>query len=188
MKKGKIICFFCDIMGTINGNQKNNDIDYENFAEILIKIKEKSSVDKIIFSLISSDLPQLVMDEKQILSRYLDSPIEFGYQFFINGFIDLDDKSIIQGNIGKVYQIIEYCKYLGEFYDIQSIYFADDCKMYQEMLSDILSEYKSNDRLISIVPKNNRGLCELNEMLDKKIKVTGTTINSKILLLQSKKY
>ena len=38
----KIICFFCDITGTLKGRNKNSDLDYKNLASNLLKLMEKT--------------------------------------------------------------------------------------------------------------------------------------------------
>ena len=62
-----IICFCCDIQGTISGKLKNNPHDYEKLNELLLCLKEKYNVDYIMFSLFSSDNYESVEQQKREL-------------------------------------------------------------------------------------------------------------------------
>lgn len=58
----KIICIFCDITGTIIGKRKNSNEDYKNFINIINDIRKYDEADYLIFSLISSDSKDVVLE------------------------------------------------------------------------------------------------------------------------------
>lgn len=179
-KKEKVICFFCDIMGTLIGSNKANDADYELFTKLLLKLKEEQGVQKIIFSLISSDNFEFVLDEENTLSSFFGNLITLGEQFFDKGFIDIDGCVEIKKNKGKVFTIYNYCNELSNKYDIQKIYYADDCEMYHDMLKTILNETKFNNKIISFIPSNNIGIAELNQLLNRELSEPFEIENSKL--------
>lgn len=163
----KIACFFCDIRGTIIGNKKVEDCEYQEFNNILIELKKEIYVDFIIFSLISTDSKDSVFFQQNILKKYLDQSIHFGKQFFGDGYINVQEV-IYQEMLGKPLQISRYIKELEEKYRIRKIYYADDCEIYHEMLSNFLEDSNWHQKLCSIIPCENHGLTEVNQLVKTK--------------------
>lgn len=152
----KILCLFCDITGTIIGKNINVSSDYQDFNRILNDIGKKEYVDYILFSLISCDSKEVVLDHLHTLKQYLNSSVFFGKQFFENGFINNED-IIYEEMLGKPMQIYRYIKELEEKYSVQKIYYVDDCEMYHELLS-YYAEYENwTQKLHSIMPSKNKG-------------------------------
>lgn len=160
----KVACFFCDITGTIIGNKKNENSDYQIFNNILAELKQKTYVDFIIFSLISTDSKEVVFNQQNILKQYLDKPVYFGKQFFENGYIN-NHEIVYQEILGKPLQIYKYIKELEEKYFIHEIYYVDDCEIYHEILSFYAKVNNWNEKLYSIIPSENNGLTEVNKLL-----------------------
>lgn len=159
-----ILCLFCDITGTINGSKTNVSSDYQDLNRILNDIKMKEYVDYILFSLISCDSKEVVLTNLHKLKQYLNNNIFFGKQFFENGFIDSEDV-VYEEMLGKPIQICRYIKELEEKYHIQKVYYVDDCEMYHELLS-YYAEYEDwTEKLRSIIPLENKGLSEVNQLL-----------------------
>lgn len=162
-----VACFFCDIMGTIIGNKKIEDCDYQEFNNILTELKKEIYVDFIIFSLISTDSKDVVFFQQNILKKHLDQSVYFGKQFFENGYIN-NRKVIYQNMLGKPLQISKYIEELDEKYSIKKIYYADDCKIYHEILSFFAEDSNWNQKLCSIIPSENNGLIEVNQLVKTK--------------------
>lgn len=71
----RIVIFFSDIMGTILGSIPNQPEDYYKFNELLSKIREKEDADKIIFSLISTDIKEAVSSMHNHMSHFISEPV-----------------------------------------------------------------------------------------------------------------
>lgn len=165
----KISIFFCDIRGTIHGNnQKNTLNDYQLFSKQIDKLKEQEDNDEFLFSLISSDKMEFIQEQCQILAATLGKNVRLGYQIFENGYIN--DSQIFSFPTGKPFQIITYLNELKKRYIINKIYFADDCEFEHFLISNLLNP-EDQKKLVSIIPKNKLGLQELNHLLDSEIKL-----------------
>lgn len=166
-----IICFFCDIQGTICGKLKNSPHDYEKLNELLLHLKEKNNVDYIMFSLFSSDNYESVEQQKRELEKYLEFPIILGKQFFESGYIE--DKKVIRIHTKqydtKIDQIIGCLNELKRDYIIDKVYYVDDSSLLHEIL-EITQEYSLNE-ITSIIPKMKNGLSEVNQLLEEKINI-----------------
>ncbi len=172
----KIIIFFCDIRGTIIGSEKNSSVDYQTFNKILLNLIEQEQANYIVFSLVSSDNNLIVKNEKNNLTEHLFEPIIFGKQFFSNGYI-INNISYDETH-DKIQQILNYTAELEKDYIISKIYYADDCKFFHELLTDIMFQDNFHDDIFkSIIPKDNIGLKELNAIMEKDV------IHSKKFLL-----
>lgn len=164
----KIACCFSDITGTIIGKRSNTTLDYRNFNDILLKVMQINHADFILFSLISTDHEEVIMNQQIILSEYLNWPIYFGKHFFENGYID-QEHTIYQNMLGKPYVINRYVEELLQKYWIQKIYFIDDCEMYHEMLFFFAEDGHWDQLLHSIIPREQEGLGEINRLLKREI-------------------
>lgn len=129
--------FFCDIVGTLQGKSKNEKEDYENFNNLILKIKEQNHSDYLFFSLLSSDNLESVKQQSDCLKIYFSNSISTQKQFFNYGYID--GNHIVTGVSGKCEQMIDYLKELSSMYSIDKIILADDLKFSHEMMN-ILSE------------------------------------------------
>ncbi len=159
----RIICFFCDIMGTILGKGENDMSQYQKFSELLAKLKEKEDADYIVFSLISSDGIEVIAQMQDILYSYIGETVVFGKQFFGDGYFTIDGK-VTKTSPGKIMQIIEYVKELEGRYKVGKVYYADDCKIFHDMLSCL--EDKLSFKIRSIIPQQNEGIFEVNQILE----------------------
>lgn len=70
----------------------------------------------------------------------------------------------------------DYIKELSQNHKIVSVYYADDIKMYYDLLSIIAEEENWDFSLHSIIPTKNVGIAEVNKLLEKS---TQKTINLK---------
>lgn len=164
----KIIIFFCDIRGTIIGNEQNSITDYQFFNNLLLEIKNLEQVDYIIFSLISSDNNIIVSNEQNILNNYFNNNIIFGKQFFDNGYI-IDNAIYNDNKKGKIEQILNYTKELEQKYIVAKIYYADDCEFFHDILNELIFYENQNNLFKSIIPKEHIGLKELNLIISNNI-------------------
>lgn len=158
----KLVIFFCDISGTIDGGKKNYPIDYREFNVLLRKLKEKDEADILLFSLVSSDNKDVVTRYNNTLCSYLDDKITMGKQFYDMGYIEADRSN--SAVIGKVWQILNYLNELKETYQIKRIYLADDIKLTPEVLTELLGQ-ENQEKFEPIIPIHKDGLSEVNDMI-----------------------
>lgn len=161
----KAVIFFCDITGTINGNIENSIEDYKHFVSLLTTIREENETENMIFSLVSTDNPEIIQKEISLLKNFFTESITIGKQFFENGYIE--ECQEIPFVKGKPFQILNYIKELQNKYEIIKVYFADDTQIYHEILFELAECFQfPTDQIISIIPKNNQGLSKLNELIE----------------------
>lgn len=164
----KIICFFCDIRGTLKGCNKNSDLDYKNFTANLLKLMEKFEANYLLISIISTDKYDIVNNTKKELQDKLNSSVFlFNRIFFENGYIV--DNKINYKDASKPNQIIEFLDELEKKFDIKSIIYADDCEIFHEIVDSLAEEKNYHSKIISIIPQKKEGLSELNDLLESKI-------------------
>ena len=175
------ICFFCDISGTLNGTEKNKEVDYQNLNKNLQLLMNKFNADCLLFSLVSSDNYHSVNDTMKKIRESLDSPILLRKQFFDKGYI-LDNEPYYHSSC-KTDQIMGFLAEAEKDFNIKSIIYADDCTIFHDILT-ILAEEKYH--ITSIIPQNNEGLCELNKLLETFIQQKGKTLSMGINPLQHK--
>jgi hypothetical protein len=161
---------FSDISGTIHGSVANTIKDYNNFNDLLIKLKEANNSDVVIFSLVSSDKSEIIKKEMTLLRKFLNKDIIlFGKQFFDSGYIWNDEKHEFVS--GKPMQILKYIDDLKNRFDVVKVYYADDVKIYHEIIFTLIDEFNLNlAQLESIIPEGNDGLYGLNNLIEDKIK------------------
>lgn len=164
----KIVVYFSDIVGTIMGHKNNMVEDYQQFCNLLSQIKANEQPDEIIFSLISSDTYQVVSNVHRVIDPFIMQTVTYGRQFFDAGYYT-QNEVIQKTSSGKTWSILEYIKELSKNYEIISIYYVDDVKMYYDFLSIIAEEEHWNFSLHSITPTKNVGLAEVNELLEENI-------------------
>lgn len=158
--------YFSDIMGTINGNSKNIEADYDKFNELLKRIKAQDESDEVVFSLISTDEARIVKGVQDTVRPYIQDTVTFGRQYFDKGYYT-DDGSVTPLVASKATHIIDYLNGLLETDDdIASIYFVDDVEMYHVMLKHLINKGLA-DRLHTIIPIKKDGLSETNELLER---------------------
>lgn len=167
----KIVVYFSDIVGTIIGCKNNMDNDYQQFSYLLSQIKEKEQSDEIIFSLISSDNYQVVYSLHQLINSFIIETVTYGRQFFDSGYYT-ENEIVQKTSSGKVWYMADYIKELSQNHKIVSVYYADDIKMYYDLLSIIAEEENWNFSLHSIIPTKNVGIAEVNKLLEKSIQKT----------------
>ncbi len=165
----KIVVYFSDIVGTIIGRKNNMKEDYQQFCDLLSRIKENEQSDEIIFSLISSDNYQVVSNVHRVINPFIMQTVTYGRQFFDVGYY-IENEVTQKTSFGKAWNIAEYIKELSQNHEIVSIYYVDDVKMYYDLLSIIAEEEHWNFPLHSITPTKNVGLAEVNELLEENIK------------------
>lgn len=176
----KIICFFCDITGTLKGRNKNSDLDYKNLVSNLLKLMEKFEANCLLISLVSTDKYDVVNNTKKELQDKLNSSVFlFNKIFFENGYI-VDDK-INYKRASKPDQIIEFLDELEKKFDIQSIIYADDCEIFHEVVDSLAEEKNYHSKIISIIPQKKEGLSELNDLLESKILKKEKRLSYKII-------
>lgn len=145
--------FFCDIVGTITGID-----DYKTLKEKLEQLRNLYNCDKIIFSLVSSEKRTVVYNYmmKLVESCNRKDKIIFGKQFYDIGYIDFENKEILEGSIysGKVGQIVKYCKELSKNYNFNLVCYADDNA--NELIEELLCETNKNSEVKVLVPNNNK--------------------------------
>ncbi len=165
----RIIVYFSDIIGTILSNS-NIEEDYQQFSYLLSDIKKNEQVDKIIFSLISTDDKDFVSDIQNIIHPFITSTVTYGKQFFQNGYYT--ESGIVQKKYSSKAEVItEYVKELKNNYEIISIYYADDVEMYHTMLSFLAKSNSWKQQLHSIIPTGKTGLAEVNQLLENDIRL-----------------
>jgi len=162
MKSVSIV--FCDITGTLIGKKKNTNEDYKKFVEILTNLQNNDYSDELLFSLTSSDIPEIVIEMIHEFTPFIKNINETKH-FYYNGYIK--NKDIIPYLIGKPFQILDYLNELKKLYNINKIYFFDDSKMNHEILYELLI---NKDKLISIIPENIEGLEDLTKILEETFK------------------
>lgn len=162
----RIVIFFSDIMGTILGSIPNQAEDYYKFNELLSTLREKEDADEIIFSLISTDIKEVVSSVHHQMSNFISEPVVFGRQFFENGYYTDEGTVISKQNLGKPFQIQNYVQSLNEENEIISVYYTDDIEMYHQMLMLLAADSLWIEKLHSIMPKQNIGLSETNSILE----------------------
>lgn len=156
----KITLFFCDIYGTFdNSANKNTDINEEIkiFTNNLEKIKEKNNSDRIIFSFVTTETIETVIEKEALLKENSTSNnIIIGNHFYSKHKADITNKAAL---------MLNYIKELEQKYIIDEIYYADDCEFYHIMLYGLKKIHKVNYFINSIIPKNN-GIIDVNYELE----------------------
>lgn len=156
-EKKKITLFFCDVYGTIDGGFTN--FDCYNFAKLLERIKEQNNSDYLFFSMLSSEVPQVVTSYGEQLSKYFDNNV-----LLIPNFEEADDLRQV-----KVSCALYRVELLKKKYNINSVFLADDMSLLHEMLGEILNEIEGIP-LNSIIPsKGENKLSFINDILTRKI-------------------
>ncbi|MGM9834552.1 MAG: hypothetical protein ACI31M_02075 [Bacilli bacterium] len=158
----KLVIFFCDINGTIDGFKKNSKVDYQEFNFLLKELKEKNQADILLFSLVSNEKKEIVSEYNNIMCSFLDERITIGKQFCDVGY--LESNRFSYSIKGKIWQMINYINELKNIYYIQKIYLADDTEMNSNILLELL-EFENMEKFESIVPRNMEGLSELNSLI-----------------------
>lgn len=112
------ILLLCDIVGTIDLTKTSND--YKNFKDQLELLKSSYNCSQLTFSLVST------LDYKSVLEYYMllssmKNQIDFGVQYFNEGFFEKRNDKILFANkkyISKIYMykdaIIEQGKNVDE--------------------------------------------------------------------------
>lgn len=159
--------FFCDISGTLQGSSKNKEEDYKMFNDLILKIKEQNQSDYLFFSLVSSDNAEILKYQSYQLNKYFNHSISTQKHFFDQGYID--GNLIITGIIGKCTQMIYYLTELSSTYSIDEIILADDIELFHEMMNELSENFIWRNKILSIIPTENKGLEELNDLLTKQI-------------------
>lgn len=162
----KISIYFSDIFGTISGTVPNTEEDYKKLMQLLEKLKTLDGSATIAFSLISSDNQETVMAEKAKIESFSSDSITFGRQFFDLGYHHHDQVTLQDKFSGKSFQMIEYIDDLQKYYDIASIYYADDVEIYQQMMEVASSNRPWSSKLHFITPRLGTGLSETNLLLE----------------------
>lgn len=156
----KITLFFCDIYGTFdNSAEKSTDIKSEIkiFTNNLEKIKEKNNSNKIIFSFVTTETIETIIEKEALLKESSASNnIIIGKHFYSKHKADVTNKAAL---------MLNYIKELEKNYIIDEIYYADDCEFYHLMLYGLKKLYKVNYFINSIIPKNN-GIIDVNYALE----------------------
>lgn len=161
----KMVIYFSDIVGTIIGRKNNTDEDYQQFCDLLSQIKENGDADELIFSLISSDNYQVVTNVHKTMNPFIMQTVTYGRQFFDEGYYTVDGE-FQKTPPGKAWNIAEYITYLSQNYEIVSVYYAEDVKMYHDLLSYIAEEEHWSFSVYSITPTKNIALTEVNKLLE----------------------
>lgn len=160
----KVVLFFCDISGTINGKNLNEVNDYYAFVTNIISLMKENLAENIVFSLVSTDSSEIIQKEIDLLKRFFSNQVITGKQFFEDGYIDNHQK--FQTISGKPFQILNYVKELQKDYEIVKIYFADDTKIYHEILFELADYFNIPvGQIVSLIPEKSQGLAELNELI-----------------------
>mgnify|MGYP004504240309 CR=1 FL=1 len=155
-KRQSITIFFCDVYGTIDGGCSEEEC--KRFAELLEELKEKDNSDLLLFGMLSTEHPDVAKTYEQKISKY-----------FANGIVVIDkheDAEVLRE--AKVSCAIYYIDYLKQYYDINSVFCADDVIFIQEMFSDLLKS-REGITLNSIIPgKEENNLTFINSELENK--------------------
>ncbi len=162
----RISIYFSDIVGTISGSVPNSKEDYKKLVQLLDRIKTLDGSSTVAFSLISSDAQETVMAEKAKIESVSSDSITFGRQFFDLGYNHHNQVTLQDKFSGKSFQMIEYIDDLQKYYDIASIYYADDVEIYQQMMEVASANRPWNSKLHFITPRLGAGLSETNLLLE----------------------
>lgn len=155
--------FFCDNQGTFDNNSPIKNTEILNFLNNLEKIRELNSSDELLFSFVSQDSANTIAKNYELIKKEKkSSKIIFGRQFYDIGYFKNNINHVTKVN-DKVTQILSYVSILMRKYKVVNIYFADDCEFYHYLLTE-LAEF-TNIHIESIIPQNNTGLIELNEII-----------------------
>lgn len=160
----KIVLVLCDIQGTIDGNDENRSCDYEEFNQNLLKLQDMNNVEYVIFSIFSSETAKVVQEKIYTLLKYFDPSIISAKNYFESGCICNDGK-ILKKEKGKIFQIVGFINEMIEKYDIEKVYYIDDCSLYHDFLKVLLEDI--DIQVEHIIPKEKNGLKEVNELLSK---------------------
>lgn len=151
----KVTLFFCDIVGTFDGNQilKIEEEEIQRFVKNLRKIIKQNKTDGLIFSFVTTERKDLVRIMEQKIKPYLkDSDIYIGRHIYNKG----------KGNVAKPSAILLSIESLKEQYDVDSkVYYADDCELYHYILEELNTSYD----ITSIIP-SSCGLVDVNNILE----------------------
>lgn len=164
--------FFCDIVGTFEGNQENRINEIKEFIQKVLTIVEIDQVDHIIFSFISSENMDIVKGCINEITPYLNNQIKLGIQFseeqiYFEGLVKETNM------VGKLEQIVYATKKLEK---VKNVYFADDSEIMQIIVSNFFERKYPEFNLVSFVPgtdsKNflygheQKGIVGLNKIMD----------------------
>lgn len=168
----KMDIFFCDIVGTFEGNQENRVYEVKEFIEKILKLVEIDQVNHIIFSFISSENMEIVKQCINEIKPYLNDQIKLGIQFSEEAIYFEGSVSEINMS-GKLEQILYVTKKLEK---VKNIYFADDSEINQKIISEVLKVKYPNFNIISFVPgteskqffygNEQKGITGLNKIID----------------------
>lgn len=169
MEKGTAM-FFCDIAGTITGDENRED-NLSQFVESLVKIKESNNIDDFYFVFATADSLQYLQAYKDELSDYIEYDlIKFGKQIFEYKSNDLNGSEHLVTKIDQMFNQIKESK-------PDYIYYAEDTPTNRLIAQGIAS--KINCNLITFSPcgevysdfgGNSKGLPGLNEAVSKYLK------------------
>ena len=124
-----------------------------------------NNVGYVMFSIFSSETAKTVQEKKDTLLKYFDSSIIYAKNYFESGCICENGNVIIKNKIGKIFQIVEFINEMLEKYDIEKMYYIDDCSSYHDFLKVLLEDI--DIQVEHIIPKEKNGLKEVNELLSK---------------------
>lgn len=152
--------FFCDISGTITGNEKQREKALTEFSNNLTKLIDENKTTKLLFSFVSTNEHSSINNTISEVKKYITDPrIEFWYNY---GF---DERFKHNGEIehcknGKQLQIMNELKSIKE--PINTIYFADDTILYHRMIEYFFYSKESlAEKLVHFIP--GTGEEEINE-------------------------
>ena len=94
--------------------------------------------------------------------------ITYGRQFFDTGYY-IENGIVQKVPFGKAWNIAEYITELSPNYEIVLIYYADDVKMYYDLLAIIAEEEHWIFSLHTITQTKNIGIAEVNVLLEESI-------------------
>lgn len=167
----KVTLFLCDICGTFDSDApfKINYNELTRFIDNLNKLIIYNKTDKIIFSFVTTEnLDTVIQMEEKLKNHTTNNKICMGEHIYCNG----------TKSVNKPYDIIKYIQRLKLIYNIDNIYYADDCEFYHILLNELKDCYCIEHKFKSIIPKNN-GLKDVNDAIETSLKDKVLSFNYK---------
>lgn len=137
-----ITFFFCDIEGTISGNNKEED--YIKFNELLNKIGKNNNSDEVRFVLFTDNDEQSKKSYEEKFKKYFNNYIKI---------INIKGKDI-KDHVGYLNE----CKNNNE--DIEDVYLAEDISMIREIFGMVIFDMGIKFNEIKTSNKDNHNTLE----------------------------
>lgn len=155
----KVLLFFCDIEGTLTGN--NDTLNYEVLFSKINEMKKLYKCDECIFSLLSMNRFLDVLKWFNKIKK--NSDIKFGRQFYDEGYFEVIDGDVFLNEKVKDKTKLGYMKnYIEELnakYEIKMLCYADDHLF--DLYKDYFKRILNNETGVKLIqPSSNSDIYE----------------------------